>query len=182
MAGSAEANFLEDALRQLKRQRSLAEGAIAQVNTDQLFEQIGPEVNSIATTMKHLAGNMLSRWTNFLTTDGEKPDRDRDSEFELSADDTSATVRARWEEAWEITIAVIQALKPSDLTRTVTIRGEPHTVVEAINRQTSHYSYHVGQIVQLAKYFAGENWQSLSIPKGRSRDFDVSREGARYKT
>lgn len=182
MAGSAEANYLEDTVRQLRKLRSLAEGAIAQVNNDQLFEQIGAEVNSIATNMKHVAGNMLSRWTNFLTTDGEKPDRNRDSEFELGAEDTPATVRARWDEAWEVATGAIEALKPSDLTRTVTIRGEPHTVVEAINQQMSHYSYHVGQIVQLGKYFAGERWKSLSIPRGRSRDFDVSKEGARYKT
>lgn len=181
MARSSEANYLEDTVRQLRKLRSLAEGAIAQVDNDQLFEQIGPEVNSIATNMKHVAGNMLSRWTDFLTTDGEKPDRDRDSEFELGADDTPANLRPRWDEAWEVAIGAIESLKSSDLTRTVTIRGEPHTVVEAINRQMSHYSYHVGQIVLLAKYFAGESWKSLSIPRGRSKDFDVNKSGARYK-
>ena len=182
MAKSAEANYLEDSIRQLRKLRSLAESAMAQVDNDQLFEQIGPEVNSIATNMKHVAGNMLSRWTNFLTTDGEKPDRDRDGEFELGAEDTPANVRTRWDNAWDLAVGAIEALKPVDLTRTVTIRGEPHTVVEAINRQMSHYSYHVGQIVQLAKYFAGESWKTLSIPKARSKDFDVSKAGARYKT
>ena len=181
MARSPEANYLEDTVRQLRKQRALAEAAIAQVDNDQLFEQIGPEVNSIATTMKHVAGNMLSRWTDFLTTDGEKPDRDRDSEFELGAEDTPANVRARWDRAWEVTIAAIESLEPADLVRTVTIREEPHTVVEAINRQVSHYSYHVGQIVQLAKYFAGESWKSLSVPRGRSNDFDVNKSGARYR-
>jgi hypothetical protein len=182
MARSSEANYLEDTVQQLRKLRSLAEGAIAQVDNDQLFEQIGPEVNSIATNMKHVAGNMLSRWTNFLTTDGEKPDRDRDSEFELGPDDTAANLRARWDEAWEVAIGAIESLKSADLTRTVTIRGEPHTVVEAINRQMSHYSYHVGQIVLLAKHFAADRWKTLSIPRGRSKDFDVSKAGARYKT
>jgi hypothetical protein len=182
MAPSFEANYLEDTVRQLRKLRSLAEGAIAQVDRDQLFEQIGPEVNSIATNMKHVAGNMLSRWTNFLTADGEKPDRNRDSEFELAADDTPANLRARWEQAWEVAIGAIESLQPADLTRTVTIRGEPHTVVEAINRQMSHYAYHAGQIVQLAKYFAGESWKTLSIPKGESNRFDVNKAGARYKT
>jgi hypothetical protein len=181
MAQSAEANYLEDTIRQLRKLRSLAEGAIAQVDNDQLFEQIGPEVNSIATNMKHVAGNMLSRWTNFLTTDGEKPDRDRDSEFELGADDTPTNLRARWDQAWEVATGAIEALTPADLIRTVTIRGELHTVVEAINRQMSHYSYHVGQIVLLAKYFAGESWKTLSIPRAGSKDFDVNKAGARYK-
>jgi hypothetical protein len=181
MARSFQENYLEDTVRQLEKLRSLAEGALAQVDNDQLFEQIGPEVNSIATNMKHVAGNMLSRWTDFLTTDGEKPDRDRDSEFELGPEDTPANVRARWDNAWGVAIRAIESLKPADLTRTVTIRGEPHTVVEAINRQMSHYSYHVGQIVQLAKYFAAESWKTLSIPKGQSKDFDVNKAGARYK-
>ncbi len=117
--------------------------------------------------MKHMAGNMRSRWTDFLTTDGEKPDRDRDSEFETTSGDTRESVMARWEDGWGRMLNALTSLRPDDLSKTVAIRGEPHTVVQAINRQFSHYSAHVGQIVLLAKHLAGSRWQTLSMPRRR---------------
>ena len=130
--------------------------------------------------MKHMAGNMRSRWTDFLTSDGEKPDRNRDSEFEIGDLSSRAEIVAAWEDGWKRVIDAIAALTPEDLGKSVRIRGEAHTVVEAINRQVTHYASHVGQIVLLAKHYAGANWTTLSIPKGRSREFDVSKKGAPY--
>jgi hypothetical protein len=131
--------------------------------------------------MKHISGNMRSRWTNFLTTDGEKPDRDRDSEFEQSDADTREAVLTRWESGWRLLFEALDPLTEDDLQKTVTIRGEPHTVLQAINRQLTHYASHVGQIVFLAKHLAGPRWQSLSIPRGKSRQFDVTKEGTPYR-
>ncbi len=131
--------------------------------------------------MKHVSGNMRSRWTAFLTSDGEKPDRDRDSEFVLEPGDTRATILGRWETGWRLLFEAITPLATADLRRTVTIRGERHTVLEAINRQLTHYAYHVGQIVFVAKYFAGRAWQSLSIPRGKSREVEVSKDGRTYR-
>ncbi len=131
--------------------------------------------------MKHMAGNMRSRWTDFLTTDGEKPDRHRDREFERQPDDDAAGLRRRWEEGWAVTLDSIGALGWRDLEKTVTIRGETHTVVEAINRQLTHYAYHVGQIVLLARHFAGADWQWLSVPRGKSAEYEVAKDGARYE-
>ncbi len=173
-------NYLEDALRQLRKHKNLADRAIAQISDEQLFETLGAETNSIATVMKHLAGNMRSRWTDFLTTDGEKPDRQRDREFELQETDTRQSLLAAWEAGWDRAIGTISAIGWNDLESSVTIRGETHTVVEAINRQLTHYAYHVGQIVLLARHFAGDAWQWLSIPKGKSAEYEVSKEGARY--
>jgi hypothetical protein len=173
----ARGPYLEEALGRLRMIRGLAEGAIAQVPPGRWSETLGPEENSVAVVMKHLAGNMRSRWREFLTTDGEKPDRDRDGEFEAGEADTPEAVRARWDEGWGMVFAAIEPLGEEDLGRVVTIRGEPHTVLQAVNRQLSHYSYHVGQIVLLARHFAGPGWRSLSIPKGKSREFEVSREG-----
>ena len=130
---------------------------------------LDPEANSIAVLMKHIAGNMRSRWTDFLTTDGEKPDRDRDREFE--AEETRAATLARWNDGWDCTFRGLSALSPADLDRTVSIRGEAHSVVQAINRQLTHYAAHVGQIVLLAKHYAGVKWQTLSIPKGKSKEY-----------
>jgi hypothetical protein len=173
-------HYLKDALRQLRKHKDLADRAIAQVSDEQLFEALDAETNSIATVMKHLAGNMRSRWTDFLTTDGEKPDRQRDREFERRETDTRQSLLAAWEAGWEEAIGTISAIGWGDLERSVTIRGEPHTVVEAINRQLTHYAYHVGQIVLLARHFAGDAWQWLSIPKGKSAEYEVSKEGSRY--
>jgi hypothetical protein len=123
---------------------------------------------------------MRSRWTDFLTTDGEKPDRERDTEFELDTADTRERVFALWEDGWARALGAVASLTAADLSKTVTVRGEPHSVVEAINRQTTHYAAHVGQIVLLAKHYAGPQWQTLSIPRGRSKEFDVSKRGAPY--
>lgn len=171
---------LADALAQLRKIKALAEGALAQVSGEDLFQTLDAETNSIALVMKHLAGNMRSRWTDFLTADGEKPDRRRDREFEREPDDSPNAIRRRWEEGWRLAFAAIEPLREADLARTVTIRGEPHTVLEAIHRQLTHYAYHVGQIVLLARHFAGPRWRSLSIPRGESDRFDVSKEGRPY--
>jgi hypothetical protein len=171
---------LADALLQLRKTRDLAERALAQVSEEDLFRTIDEETNSIAIVMKHLAGNMRSRWTDFLTTDGEKPDRQRDREFEREPGDTPETIRRRWEEGWRLLFAALEPLREADLARTVAIRGEPHTVLEAIHRQLTHYAYHVGQIVLLARHFAGPRWRSLSIPRGQSARFEVSKEGKPY--
>ena len=162
-----EQHYLEDCVLQLRKLKEQAEKAVAQIDDAQFFQLIDPDANSIALIMKHVGGNMLSRWTDFLTTDGEKPNRDRDSEFETTSNDTRQTILARWEDGWGCMLGALTALTPQDLGRTVSIRGEPHTVVQAINRQFSHYSAHVGQIVLLAKHFAGPKWQTLSMPKRR---------------
>jgi hypothetical protein len=160
-----ERHYLDDCLFELRKLKAQADKAMAQVDVDQFFSSIDPEANSIAVIVKHVAGNMRSRWTDFLTTDGEKPDRNRDSEFEQEAADTRERVLARWEDGWTLVFDTITSLHPQDLGQTVTIRGEPHTVLQAINRQVSHYASHVGQIVLLAKHFAGPRWQTLSIPR-----------------
>jgi Protein of unknown function (DUF1572) len=175
-----ERHYLDDVLRQLRKLKDLADKAVAQIDDEQLFAVLDPEANSIALVMKHIAGNMRSRWTDFLTTDGEKPDRDRDREFELEPGDTKSTILAAWDEGWTRTFAAVSALSGDDLGRTIRIRGEKHTVLEAINRQMTHYAAHVGQIVLLAKHHAGATWQSLSIPRGKSKEFDVAKSGAAY--
>jgi hypothetical protein len=162
-----ERHYLDDSVFQLRKLKSQADRAIAQIDDRQFFELIDAEANSIALIMKHVAGNMRSRWTNFLTADGEKPDRNRDSEFEQEGGDTRASLMSRWEDSWRLLFETLSALQPDDLGKTVTIRGEAHTVLQAINRQMSHYSAHVGQIVLLAKHFAGTKWQTLSMPKRR---------------
>jgi Protein of unknown function (DUF1572) len=160
-----EQHFIDDGLLQLRKLKELADKALAQVNQDDLFAVLDPEANSIAVIMKHMAGNMRSRWTDFMTTDGEKPDRNRDGEFVVGGQDTRAQLLATWEDGWSCVFAALSALKPDDLGKTVQIRGQAHTVVEAINRQLIHYAEHVGQIILLAKHYAGANWRSLSIPR-----------------
>ncbi len=160
-----EQHLLDDCVFQLRKLKAQADKAMAQVEDPQFFALLDPDANSIALIVKHVAGNMRSRWTDFLTTDGEKPDRDRDSEFERGTADSRQAIMARWDAGWEILFTTLTSLGPADLSRSVTIRDEPHTVVQAINRQLSHYSAHVGQIVLLAKHYAGPNWKTLSIPK-----------------
>jgi Protein of unknown function (DUF1572) len=172
--------YLDDAILQFRKYKDLADRAIAQVADADLFRVPDPESNSIAVILKHISGNMRSRWTDFLTTDGEKPDRDRDREFELDGGDSKARVIERWEEGWRLVFAALAPLSPADLTHRVPIRGEPHTVLQAIERQLTHYAYHVGQVVYVARHFAGSRWKSLSIPKGKSREFDVARDGKPY--
>ncbi len=174
-------HYIEDVLLQLKKYKDLGERSMAQVTDEQFFEKLDPEANSIALIVKHLAGNMRSRWRDFLTKDGEKPDRNRDAEFEVEPGDSRRSLMARWEEGWALTLDAIGGLESGDLMKTVKIRGEPHTVLEAINRQVSHYASHIGQITLLAKHAAGAAWKSLSIPRGRSRDFEVSKVGRTYR-
>ena len=175
-----ERHFIDDTLLQLRKLKKQADRGIAQIDDEAFFGLLGPEENSIALIMKHVAGNMRSRWTDFLTSDGEKPDRNRDSEFILEPRDTRDQIVARWEDGWSLLLRTIESLKPEDLMKTVTVRGEPHTVLEAINRQTTHYAAHVGQIVLLSKHYAGSRWESLSIPRGKSKELDVSKSGATY--
>lgn len=145
---------------------------MAQVQDEQLQVALDPESNSIAVIVKHLAGNMRSRWMDFLTADGEKPDRIRDSEFE-SPPATRAELMQLWDWGWDFVFRALEPLTDADLARTVRIRTEPYTVHEAIQRQIAHYAYHVGQIVFLAKHFRSAGWKSLSIPRGKSKDFDM---------
>ena len=175
-----EQHYLDDALRQLRKLKAQADQALAQTTDEDLFATLDQESNSIALIMKHLAGNMRSRWTDFLTTDGEKPDRERDREFEVGPNDTREQVVSEWNHGWAVLFEAISSLTPVDLAKTVRIRGESHSVIEAINRQTSHYAAHVGQIVLLAKHYAGARWRTLSIPRGKSKEFDVSKNGGTY--
>jgi hypothetical protein len=164
-------HYLDEVRRQFRGNKRLAEAAIAQLKDEELFFTLDPESNSIAILVKHLAGNMRSRFTDFLTTDGEKPDRFRDREFELNAATTRADVMRWWEEGWEQVFTTLNALKPEDVMRTVTIRGEPHTVLQAMNRQIAHYASHSGQIILLAKHLRSKQWKTLSIPRGKSEDY-----------
>ena len=160
-------------IREFRKLKQQADRAIAQVRGDDLFRTLDDESNSIAILMKHLAGNMRSRWTDFLTTDGEKPDRNRDSEFIIDDSEKPEMIKQRWEAGWKLLLDGLQALKPDDLVRSVVIRGEPQTVPEAIFRQMTHYASHVGQIVLLAKHYAGDRWQTLSVPRGQSEQFNA---------
>jgi hypothetical protein len=165
------ASYLDEAHRQFRGHKRLAEGAMAQLKDHELFLTLDPESNSIALIVKHLAGNMRSRFTDFLNTDGEKPNRNRDQEFELGPTTTRADLTKMWEDGWARLFSTIEALKPEDVMRKVTIRGEPHTVLQAINRQIAHYAYHTGQIVFVAKHIRSSKWKSLSIPRGKSEDY-----------
>ena len=171
MALTFTASFLEDSLSLFRFSKSLADRAMAQVTDEQLNVTLDPEANSIALIVKHMAGNMRSRWTDFLTTDGEKPNRNRDSEF-VDPPATRTELLALWEDGWSRLFAAIEPLSDADLARTITIRGEAHSVLQAINRQLGHVSYHVGQIVFLAKHLASDRWQSLSVPRGKSAEFN----------
>jgi len=166
-------NYYEDAVASLKNYKKLADKAIAQLKDDEFFVALDDEANSVAVIMKHMAGNMFSRWTDFLTSDGEKTDRNRDLEFVIEASTTKDAVLDYWERGWACVFAAIEPLKLEDFEKTVMIRGEPHTIVMAINRQLTHYSYHIGQIVFLAKHFRSTQWNSLSIPRNKSAEFNL---------
>ncbi len=159
-------------LREFRRLKRLADQAITQVSDQDFLATHDDADNSIADVVKHMAGNMHSRWRHFLTADGEKPDRSRDQEFLLSAEDTRQHLIRRWESGWQLLFNTLAPLLADDFERTVTIRGEPLSVLQAINRQLTHYAYHVGQIVYVARHFAGERWKSLSVPKGKSESFN----------
>ena len=165
-------HYLDDALKWFRYYKQLAERAFAQISDEDFFRTIDQESNSIAINVKHMAGNMISRWTDFMTSDGEKPDRNRDMEFVMLPETTKGDMLEYWEKGWQVTFDAIEPLTPDELMRTIRIRGQDHTVVQAINRQLAHYAYHVGQIVYLAKHFKADNWQTLSVPKNKSAEFN----------
>lgn len=165
-------DYVSMAVREFLRLKGLGDRALAQLSPESFFAAPREGDNSVAVILKHVSGNLLSRWTDFLTSDGEKPNRDRDTEFILLPGDTRENLVSRWENGWEALFSALTPLKEADLARTITIRGEPHTVRQAIHRQLTHYAYHVGQIVYVAKHFAGPEWQSLSIPLGGSKAFN----------
>jgi hypothetical protein len=169
------AHYLEEAFRQMRGQKHLAEGAISQLSDEELFRTIDSESNSVAIIMKHMAGNMRSRFVDFLTTDGEKPTRHRDREFIMDENTTRADVMQWWEEGWKFVFDTIKSLHSEDVSRTVTIRGETHTVLQAINRQIAHYAHHSGQILFLAKHMRGSDWKTLSVPRGKSEEYNQAK-------
>jgi hypothetical protein len=171
-------HYLENVAGEFRGLKRLADKAVAQVSDEEFFRAVDPESNSIAVIMKHMAGNMRSRWTDFLTTDGEKPDRRRDSEFLIGVEDRRA-VEEMWERGWCTLFDALAQLRPEDLTRNVLIRREPHTVVEAVNRQLTHYGEHVGQIIFLAKHLKSSAWKTLSIPRGQSEAFNKRQDEGR---
>jgi uncharacterized damage-inducible protein DinB len=171
MAHQLTTSYLKDSTDLFRYYKKLGERAMAQCSDEALFTILDTESNSIAIIVKHMAGNMRSRWTDFLTTDGEKPDRNRDTEFD-EPPRTRTELMELWERGWKLLLSALEPLSDADLTRTITIRTEPHSVTQAINRQVAHYSYHVGQIVYLARHFAGDKWQTLTIPKKKSAEFN----------
>jgi hypothetical protein len=170
MAHKLTTSYLEDSIALFRYYKKMAEGAIEQVTDEQLFGMLDEEI-SIAIIVKHMAGNMRSRWTNFLTSDGEKPDRNRDTEF-VAPPATRADLMRIWSDAWDKVFEALTPRSDADLERTVTIRSEPHSVMQAINRQIAHYAYHCGQIVFLAKHFKASEWKSLSVPRNKSAEFN----------
>jgi hypothetical protein len=168
-----ERAWLDEVIHQYRSHKKRCERAAAQVSDEDLFESLEGNPVSIAILMKHLGGNHRSRWRDFLTTDGEKQDRNRDSEFVVEGE-TRKSIRGHWDEGWRITFETLESLEPEDLGKTITIRGEPHTVVEALTRNLTHLAYHTGQIVHLARHFAGDHWQMLSVPLGKSDEYNAS--------
>lgn len=166
--------YLRLAIREFKRTKALGDGALAQTTPAHFFAVPSEGDNSIAVIVKHVGANLLSRWTDFLTSDGEKPGRNRDAEFEIVIGDTQASLMQQWESGWSALFSALEPLTDDDLERKVTIRGEPLSVLQAINRQLTHYSYHIGQIVYVAKHYSGGSWRSLSIPRGQSVQFNAN--------
>jgi Protein of unknown function (DUF1572) len=165
-------NYKTDTLEAFRNYKKLAERAIEQIKTDEYFKAIDEESNSIAVIVKHLGGNLRSRWTDFLTTDGEKADRHRDSEF-VAETDTRESLNELWETGWNALFATLESLNIEDFGKTVQIRGEDFTVIKAINRALAHAAYHVGQITFLAKHFRAKDWKTLSVPRGQSGEFNA---------
>ncbi len=165
-------HFLQSAIATFHTQKRMAEAAIRQLDNERLHRPLDVNTNSVAVIMKHMAGNMVSRWTDFLTSDGEKPTRVRDGEF---IDDIASRdeLMARWEQGWKCLFDALAALGPGDSMHRIAIRGHPHTVIEAIHRQIDHYGYHVGQIVQLARFLAKDNWETLTVPRGESEAYNL---------
>jgi uncharacterized damage-inducible protein DinB len=164
-------SYLEDSLTLFRYYKQLGDGAMAQLSDQQLFATLNDEMNSVAIIVNHMTSNMRSRWTDFLTTDGEKPGRNRDREFS-EAPGTRQALLEQWNQGWDCVFQAIEPLSDADLVRTVTIRSERHSVMQAINRQMGHYAYHCGQIVFLAKQLRGSDWKCLSIPRGQSAAFN----------
>jgi hypothetical protein len=171
MALQFTTSYIEDSLALFRQHKRLAEGAMGQATDEQLLATLDPETNSIATIVKHMSGNMRSRWTDFLTTDGEKSDRRRDAEF-IDPPPTRRDLLEAWEDGWKRLFETLESLSEEDLKRTITIRGEAHSVMQAVNRQVAHYGLHVGQIVLLAKHFRGNDWRPVSVPRGKSAEFN----------
>jgi hypothetical protein len=169
---SFEADYLDEVRRSFRGYKRLADGGLSQLSDQEFFRLPDPESNCAAQLVKHMAGNLRSRWLDFLTTDGEKPDRNRDQEFILTEADTRADLMRRWEASFKIVFDTVASLKPKDFVKTVTIRGEPHTILQAINRSLMHTAYHVGQILYDGKHLRGAEWRVLSIPKGKSEEFN----------
>lgn len=165
-------NYLKNVLYEFNGLKKQAEKAMVQISDDQFFQLIDPEANSIALIVKHIAGNQHSRWSDFLTTDGEKDFRYRDNEFLIFENDSRKSLMTYWENGWKILFDTIESLTPDDLKKTIQIRSKDHFVYEAINRQLTHYASHVGEIILLAKHFKGKDWQTLSIAKGQSENFN----------
>ncbi len=176
------AMYLEEAFRSLRGHKRLAEGAMAQLSDEQFFAVPSEESNSVAVIVKHMTGNMRSRFTDFLTSDGEKPDRHRDQEFVVEKANNRADLMRVWEQNWQLVFDTVKSLGPNNLTSTVTIRGEPHSVLQAIHRQVLHYAQHSGQILFLAKHWKGKDWQTLSVPRGQSEQFNAKMMAERKKT
>jgi Protein of unknown function (DUF1572) len=173
MSESLGAHYLQEARSLFGKYKAMAERAMIQLDDRQFFAVPDPETNSVALTVKHIAGNLRSRWTDFLTTDGEKPDRHRDREVEIAPEDTRAALLERWEAGWALLFGTLETLTPEDLQKVVPIRAEPHTVVQALQRSLTHYAYHTGQIVQLAKHWKEGDWQTLSVPRGKTEKFNL---------
>ncbi|HEX8495443.1 MAG TPA: DUF1572 family protein [Pyrinomonadaceae bacterium] len=173
MSDSLAQHYLADAIAAFGDYKKLAEKALAQVSDEEFFLALDEEANSIAVIIKHMSGNMLSRWTDFLTTDGEKPTRHRDMEFVVTEQTSKDELMAQWEQGWSCLFNALESLQPEDFGKIVLIRGKEHTIVEAINRQLTHYAYHIGQIVFLAKHFRAAQWKSLSIPRNKSAEFNA---------
>jgi hypothetical protein len=167
-------DYLEEIKRQFRGHKRMGEAAMGQLEDADFFVALDPESNSVAALVKHIAGNARSRFTDFLTSDGEKQDRFRDREFEVSATTTREEVMRWWEQAWSHVFSTLDGLKPEDMQGTVTIRQEPHTVMQALNRALAHYAQHIGQIVFLAKHLRSTKWQTLSIPRGKSEDYKMT--------
>lgn len=173
MNESLATHYLQDSIASLRAYKKLAEKALDQLNDEEFFVTLDEESNSVAVIMKHMAGNMLSRWTDFLTSDGEKPNRNRDMEFVIDSDNSKQALLDYWQRGWQCVFAALEPLSGDDLGKKVKIRGEEHTVIQAINRQLMHYANHIGQIVFLAKHFRSTEWKSLSVPRNRSAEFNT---------
>jgi Protein of unknown function (DUF1572) len=176
MAGEPfEATYLDEVRRSYRGYKRMADGALEQLSDQEFFHLPDAESNSAALIVKHVAGNLRSRWTDFLTTDGEKPDRDRDQEFIITPADTRPELMRRWEASFQTVFDNLASLTPADFSRTVTIRREPHTILQAMNRSLMHTAYHIGQILYLGKHLRGAQWKTLSIPRGKSAEYNATR-------